>query len=99
VVRGDQIVAQSNYVSRGQQAADPASLRSSVRADFVLFSVRYETGTRALEDEREDRTRENLHDRWFSAPAAPNGDLVIEVGTSPAFSAAIETAAMKGADP
>ena len=90
VVRGDQIVAQSNYVSRQQVAIPQISI--VVRADFVLFSVRYETGTRAADE------RENELSRTFNTvtqrAGRTNGDVVIEVG-SPGNSAAIETAAIK----
>jgi hypothetical protein len=90
VVRGDQIVAQSNYVSRQQTAIPQVSI--VVRADFVLFSVRYETGTRAA-DERESelaRTFTNVTQR----AGRTNGDVGIEVGM-PGNSAAVETAAIK----
>lgn len=90
VVRGDQIVAQSNYVSRQQVAIPQISV--IVRADFVLFSVRYETGTRAVDE------RENELSRTFTSAiqraGRTNGDVVIEVG-QPGNSAAIETAAIK----
>jgi hypothetical protein len=90
VVRGDQIVAQSNYVSRQQVAIPQISI--VVRADFVLFSVRYETGTRAADE------RENELARTFTTVTQrggrTNGDVVIEVG-SPGNSAAVETAAIK----
>ncbi len=90
VVRGDQIVAQSNYVSRQQVAIPQISV--IVRADFVLFSVRYETGTRAVDE------RENELSRTFTSAiqraGRTNGDVVIEVG-QPGNSAAIETAALK----
>lgn len=90
IVRGDQIVAQSNYVSRQQTSVPQISI--VVRADFVLFSVRYETGTRSV-DAREDelgRTFTTVTQR----ASRTNGDITIEVG-QPGNSAAIETAAIK----
>jgi hypothetical protein len=89
VVRGDQIVAQSNYVSRQQTNIPQVSI--VVRADFVLFSVTYETATRSA-DAREDEL-----DKTFKAAtdrAGRTNDISIEVGT-PGNSAAIETAALK----
>lgn len=89
VVRGDQLVAQSNYVSRQQAAIPQVSI--VVRADFVLFSVRYETGTRSAD------ARENELAAVFKAVtdrAAKTEGMTIEVG-QPGFSAAIETAAIK----
>lgn len=90
VVRGDQIVAQSNYVSRQPVAIPQISV--IVRADFVLFSVRYETGTRAVDE------RENELSRTFTSAiqraGRTNGDVVIEVG-QPGNSGAVETAAIK----
>ncbi len=90
VVRGDQIVAQSNYVSRQQTAIPQVSV--VVRADFVLFSVRYETGTRSI-DERESEL-EKTFGQVTTRAGRTNGDIVIEVG-QPGNSAAIETAALK----
>jgi len=89
VVRGDQLVAQSNYVSR-QQAALPY-ISIVVRADFVLFSVRYETATRSAD------ARENELAAVFKAVtdrAARTEGMNIEVG-QPGVSAAVETAAIK----
>jgi len=89
VVRGDQLVAQSNFVSR-QQAALPY-ISIVVRADFVLFSVRYETATRSA-DARENELAavfKSVTDR-----AARTEGMNIEVG-QPGFSAAVETAAIK----
>ena len=89
IVRGDQLVAQSNYVSRQQAAIPQVSI--VVRADFVLFSVRYETGTRSA-DARETELAtvfKNVTDR-----AARTEGMTIEVG-QPGNSAAIETAAIK----
>jgi hypothetical protein len=88
-VRGDQLVAQSNFVSR-QQAALPY-ISIVVRADFVLFSVRYETATRSA-DARENELAavfKSVTDR-----AARTEGMNIEVG-QPGFSAAVETAAIK----
>lgn len=85
-----QIVAQSNYVNRGQQAAVP-QVSITVRADFVLFSVRYETATRAVEA-REDELAKTFATVVQRAGRAEG--MSIEVGT-PGFSAAIETAAIK----
>jgi hypothetical protein len=84
-----QIVAQSNFVNR-QQAPGP-QISMTVRADFVLFSVRYVTATRS-DDARHDELT-----RMFQAitqRAARAEGITIEVGT-PGNSAAIETAAMK----
>jgi len=89
VVRGDQIVAQSNFVNRSQAAIPQVSI--IVRADFVLFSVTYETATRSA-DAREaelEKTFKTITDR-----AAKAEGVNIEVG-SPGNSAAIETAAIK----
>lgn len=89
VVRGDQLVAQSNFVSR-QQAALPY-ISIVVRADFVLFSVRYETATRSA-DVRENELAavfKSVTDR-----ASRTEGMNIEVG-QPGFSAAVETAAIK----
>ena len=90
VANAQQIVAQSNYVNRGQQAAVPQVL-ITVRADFVLFSVRYETATRAVEA-REDELAKTFATVVQRAGRAEG--MSIEVGT-PGFSAAIETAAIK----
>lgn len=89
VVRGDQLVAQSNYVSRQPVAIPQISI--IVRADFVLFSVRYESATRSAD------TRENELAQTFTTVtqrAARTQDITIEVG-QPGFSAALETAAIK----
>jgi hypothetical protein len=89
VVRGDQMVAQANYVNR-QQAAVP-QISIVVRADFVLFSVRYETATRSAE------TRVNELTQTFNTVtqrASRTPDITIEVG-QPGNSAALETAAIK----
>jgi hypothetical protein len=89
IVRGDQIVAQSNYVNR-QQAAIP-QVSVIVRADFVLFSVRYETATRAA-DARENELAQVF--KTVTDRAARTEGMNIEVG-QPGFSAAVETAAIK----
>lgn len=89
VVRGDQMVAQANYVNR-QQAAVP-QISIVVRADFVLFSIRYETATRSAE------TRINELSQTFTTVtqrASRTQDISIEVG-QPGNSAALETAAIK----
>jgi hypothetical protein len=84
-----QIVAQSNFVNRNQGAVPQVSI--TVRADFVLFSVRYETGTRAAEA-REDELARTFATVTQRASRAEG--MSIEVGT-PGVSAAIETAAIK----
>jgi len=89
VVRGDQMVAQANYVSRQQTAVPQISI--VVRADFVLFSIRYETATRSAE------TRINELTQTFNTVTQRAGrtqDISIEVG-QPGNSAALETAAIK----
>jgi hypothetical protein len=85
-----QIVAQSNYVNRTQQAAVP-QVSITVRADFVLFSVRFETASRAPEA-REDELSKTF--ATVTQRAAEAEGMSVEVGT-PGFSAAIETAAIK----
>lgn len=89
IVRGDQLVAQSNYVSR-QQAALPY-ISIVVRADFVLFSVRYETATRSA-DARETELATVF--KTVTDRAGRTEGMNIEVG-QPGFSAAVETAAIK----
>jgi hypothetical protein len=84
-----QIVAQSNFVNRNQGAIPQVSI--TVRADFVLFSIRYETATRSA-DAREDELA-----RTFTAllqRASRAEGMSIEVG-QPGVSAAVETAAIK----
>ena len=90
VVRPDQIVAQSNFVSRAPANVPQVSV--IVRADFVLFSVRYETGTRSVDERSSElaRTFQNVVQR----AGRMNGDIVVEVG-QPGNSAAIETAAIR----
>ncbi len=89
VVRGNQLVAQSNYVSRQQVSIPQVSL--VVRADFVLFSVTYETATRSADARQSEleKTFKTVTDR-----AAKADGITVEVG-SPGDSAAIETAALK----
>lgn len=89
IVRGDQLVAQSNYVSRQQTALPYISIIT--RADFVLFSIRYETATRS------DEARETELATVFKTVTDRAGrteGMNIEVG-QPGFSAAVETAAIK----
>jgi len=89
IVRGDQLVAQSNYVSRQTQSLPQVSI--IVRADFVLFSLRYQTGTRSADERRKEL------ERTFAAiiqrAGRTNGDVVIEVG-QPGNSGALETASL-----
>lgn len=89
VVRGNQLVAQSNFVSRQQVNIPQVSI--IVRADFVLFSLNYETGTRSPEAREAELEKmfKTINDR-----AARAEGITIEVG-SPGDSAAIETAALK----
>ncbi len=85
-----QIVAQSNYVNRTQQAAIP-QVSITVRADFVLFSIRFETATRS-QAAREDELAKTFGSVVQRAAKAEG--MSVEVGT-PGLSAAIETAAIK----
>jgi hypothetical protein len=85
-----QIVAQSNFVNRQQQTAIP-QVSITVRADFVLFSVRFESATRAA-DAREDELAKTFAAVTQRASRAEG--MSIEVG-QPGMSAAIETAAIK----
>lgn len=89
IVRGDQIVAQSNYVSRQPAAIPQVSI--IVRADFVLFSIRYESATRSAESRQSELATvfKTVTDRATRAEG-----MTIEVG-QPGFSAAVETAAIK----
>lgn len=89
IVRGDQIVAQSNFVNRQQGAIPQVSI--IVRADFVLFSVTYESATRAPEA-REDELARTF--QTVTQRAARTEGVTIEVG-QPGNSSAIETAAIK----
>jgi hypothetical protein len=85
----DQIVAQSNFVNRQPQALPQVSL--VVRADFVLFSVTYQTGTRDVAARLDElqKTFKAVTDR-----AAKTDGVTVEVGT-PGASGALETAALK----
>ena len=85
-----QIVAQSNFVNRQQQGSIP-QVSITVRADFVLFSVRFETATRSA-DAREDELAKTFAAVTQRASRAEG--MSIEVG-QPGFSAAVETAAIK----
>lgn len=89
VVRGDQMVAQANYVNRQQAAVPQVSI--VVRADFVLFSIRYETATRSAESRINELTQTF---NTVTQRAARTQDISIEVG-QPGNSAALETAAIK----
>lgn len=86
VVRGRQIVAQSNFVDRNQREAPQVSVVT--RADFVLFSVALETGTRS-EDVRKDELAKTF--KSFTDRASRTQGMTIEVG-QPGVSAALETA-------
>ena len=90
VAQAQQIVAQSNYVNRTQQAAIP-QVSITVRADFVLFSIRFETATRS-QAAREDELAKTFAS--VTQRAAKAEGMSVDVGT-PGFSAAIETAAIK----
>lgn len=89
IVRGDQLVAQSNYVSRQPQSSPQVSI--IVRADFVLFSLRYQTGARSADERRKEL------ERTFAAiiqrAGRTHGDIVIEVG-GPGSPGALETASL-----
>ena len=87
---GQQIVAQSNFVNRQQQAAIP-QISMTVRADLVLFSVRFVTATRSEDTRRDELTRQY---QTITQRASRVEGLSIEVGT-PGASAALETVAMK----
>lgn len=88
VVRGNQIVAQANYVDRSQASAPQISIVA--RADFVLFSISLETGTRSAETRQTELERSF---RAFTDRASRSPGLAIEVG-QPGNSAALETAAI-----
>jgi hypothetical protein len=88
--QAQQIVAQSNFVNRQQQSAIP-QISTTVRADFVLFSVRYVTATRSEDPRRDELTRQY---QTITQRASRAEGLSIEVGT-PGASAALETVAMK----
>jgi hypothetical protein len=89
-VHAQQIVAQSNFVNRQQQGAIP-QVSITVRADFVLFSVRFESATRAP-DARQDELARTFTSITQRASRAEG--MSIEVG-QPGMSAAVETAAIK----
>lgn len=89
LAHAQQIVAQSNFVNRNQGAIPQISI--TVRADFVLFSIRYETATRSA-DAREDELAKTFTSLTQRASRAEG--MSIEVG-QPGLSAAIETAAIK----
>jgi hypothetical protein len=84
-----QIVAQSNFVNR-QQAAIP-QISVTVRADFVLFSLRYSTATRSPDARKDELTKQF---QAVTQRAAKAEGVTIEVG-QPGNSGALETAAMK----
>lgn len=88
VVRGNQIVAQANFVDRSQANAPQISIVA--RADFVLFSISLETGTRSAETRLTELERSF---RAFTDRASRTPGMVIEVG-QPGNSAALETAAI-----
>lgn len=90
IAHAQQIVAQSNFVNRQSQGAIP-QISTTVRADFVLFSVRYVTATRSADARKEELTRMF---QTVTQRASRADGITIEVGT-PGNSAAIETAAMK----
>src|SRR5689334_7553108 len=82
-----QIVAQSNYVNRTGQASVP-QISITIRADFVLFSVRYITATRAIDARTAELTKMF---QTMTQRVQRNGEgISIEVG-QPGNSAALET--------
>lgn len=87
---GQQIVAQSNFVNRQQQGVIP-QVSITVRSDFVLFSVRFESATRSA-DAREDELAKTF--AAVTQRAARAEGMSLEVG-QPGMSAAVETAAIK----
>ncbi|HVY90597.1 MAG TPA: hypothetical protein VG942_17155 [Hyphomonadaceae bacterium] len=85
-----QIVAQSNFVNRQAVTAIP-QISITVRADFVLFSLRYTTATKS----EDARTAELTRMYQTVTQRAPRADgITIEVG-QPGNSAALETVSMK----
>ncbi len=86
-----QIVAQSNYVNRTAQAAVP-QISITIRADFVLFSVRYITATRAIDARTAELTR--MFQTVTQRVQRNSEGISIEVG-QPGNSAALETASLK----
>jgi hypothetical protein len=85
-----QIVTQSNFVNRQAVAAIP-QISITVRADFVLFSLRYTTATKSEDTRKEELTR--MYQAITQRAPRMEG-LTIEVG-QPGNSAALETVAMK----
>lgn len=86
-----QIVAQSNYVNRTAQAVVP-QISITIRADFVLFSVRYITATRAIDARTAELTR--MFQTVTQRVQRNSEGISIEVG-QPGNSAALETASLK----
>ncbi|MFT3724893.1 MAG: hypothetical protein QM773_15085 [Hyphomonadaceae bacterium] len=86
-----QIVAQSNYVNRTGQTAVP-QISITIRADFVLFSVRYITATRAIDARTTELTK--MFQTVTQRVQRNNEGIGIEVG-QPGNSAALETASLK----
>ena len=84
-----QIVAQSNFVNRQQSAIPQISV--TVRADFVLFSLRYSTATRSADGRKDELTKMF---QTVTQRAGKAEGVTIEVG-QPGNSGALETAAMK----
>ncbi len=84
-----QIVAQSNFVNRQQSAIPQISV--TVRADFVLFSLRYSTATRSPDARKDELTKMF---QTVTQRAGKTEGITIEVG-QPGNSGALETAAMK----
>ena len=84
-----QIVAQSNFVNRQQSAIPQISV--TVRADFVLFSLRYSTATRSPDTRKDELTKMF---QTVTQRASKAEGVTIEVG-QPGNSGALETAAMK----
>ncbi|MDZ4762117.1 MAG: hypothetical protein SGJ21_13715 [Alphaproteobacteria bacterium] len=89
VVRGNQVVVTANMIDR--DASDVPHVSVIVRADFVLFSVALETGTRSLAERETELTRTF---RTYTERADRSDDVDIEVG-QPGNSAAVETATAK----
>jgi hypothetical protein len=87
---GQQIVTQSNFVNRQAVAAIP-QISITVRADFVLFSLRYTTATKSEDTRKEELTRMY---QTITQRAPRMEGLTIEVG-QPGNSAALETVSMK----
>src|ERR1700749_4808448 len=79
-----QIVAQSNFVNRQQSPIPQISV--TVRADFVLFSVRYTTATRSPDARKDELTKQF---QTVTQRAAKAEGITIEVG-QPGNSGALE---------